>query len=649
MKTRGIEEIKQKLHTATGTARVSLLTEMCKCYWYSNPETALSYGSQALDLANTLGDKKGKSTALRVIGAVYQFQGNYPAALDYYHKSLVFSQAVQDMKGVAATYNNLANVFRLQGDYPLSLDHHFKALKIREDIQDEAGMAASLNNIANIYYFQNEWDKCLKYHERAREIREQLDDVWGLAASYSNMSAVFSKRDQMKKAVEYEETALSLRRSINDLQGAASSLQNLGNMYSESKDFEKGLQFQMESLAIREGMGLQDSISSSLLGISQTHFSMGKLEKALDFAERSYKISEQIGALSQMRSILEHLSRVTSAMENYKKAWEWQNRLIEVKDQLFSEDKNKQLATLETRYEMEKKEQEAEIYRLKNVELLQANQELEQYRNHLEDMVEERTREVQQKQDQLLHADRLASMGEMATGVAHELTQPLTIIRMQSELLYMEMADNESLLKMLPESLETIITQVERASQIASNMRDFSRRNVISGEMTNIQESLNKSIQFFHQQFKNRGIDLEMDIASDLPLVQIQSIRLEQIIINFLNNARYAVLQRSENQSDYQPVIKVNAGCTGQSEKIFIEVADNGIGMSESDRQQCLDPFFTTKLASEGTGLGLSIVQGIVSELEGCLKIETAVNEGTTMRVVLPLRNRMENLELLEV
>ncbi|MBC8479559.1 MAG: GHKL domain-containing protein, partial [FCB group bacterium] len=247
--------------------------------------------------------------------------------------------------------------------------------------------------------------------------------------------------------------------------------------------------------------------------------------------------------------------------------------------------------------------------------------------------------ELEEKQAQLIHSGRLASLGELAAGVAHELNQPLQIIMAQAEVLKIMMRKSNALDNDVKEDLDTIIEEVSRASEIISHMRDFSRLDYkVSGEV-DLTESIEKSLMFFRKQFKNHNIALTINYGDNLPGVELNPQRFEQVVVNFMSNARHAVNSRAgTEEASYQKEISINLYESRDQNALIFEVKDNGTGMTEEEKNHCTDPFYTTKEVSEGTGLGLSIVNGIVKEFNGHLEIESKLDIGTTMRVVIPLK-----------
>ncbi len=244
---------------------------------------------------------------------------------------------------------------------------------------------------------------------------------------------------------------------------------------------------------------------------------------------------------------------------------------------------------------------------------------------------------LRDKEAQLVHSGRLTAMGEMATGIAHELNQPLTVIRIRSQSLGMDVKKGAIVEERVARASEEITQQIDRATTIISHMSAFARIESRDSAMP-IDPAIpaEQSLLFFKEQFRIREIELELQIGSNLPLVRMHGNRFEQIVVNLLSNARYAVDKKKEDLAEYCKRIILRLFPEEERKKVVLEVEDNGIGMNQTELQSCLEPFFTTKEVGKGTGLGLHIVRGIVEELDGTVTVDSKEGAGTVVRVALP-------------
>ncbi len=267
----------------------------------------------------------------------------------------------------------------------------------------------------------------------------------------------------------------------------------------------------------------------------------------------------------------------------------------------------------------------------KNKKLRQANLQMR------EDMKKQRQMEKDlfAKQLELAHAGRLSSLGEMASGMAHEIHQPLTVIQLAAEGLLASPAVSSDLL--LKDSVKDILAQVIRTEKVLKNVRSFSRSDLDNLQLLDPCRPLTNSLSFFREQLRVNGIELHEDISDELPQIKTDLHKFEQILVNFLSNARYAVNKQADRaETGYQQLIWVRL-FQNSTKELVVEVEDNGIGMTPEVKERCLEPFYTTKEVNEGTGLGLSIAHGISRELGLTLEIDSEPGRGSVFRLLIPL------------
>ncbi len=246
--------------------------------------------------------------------------------------------------------------------------------------------------------------------------------------------------------------------------------------------------------------------------------------------------------------------------------------------------------------------------------------------------------QLQEKQKQLAHAGRLTAMGEMAAGIAHEINQPLCVIRGYLELLRSVLKDNSDLKeKKLENAFDISIASVEKASNIINHMRKFARVKNQEPKPIDMTVPLESALLFFHEQIRLHNIDLKKNYEENLPEVRLDPQRFEQIAVNFISNARFAVDKKSELKKEgYKKEVELTLYSIQDKKRVVFEIRDNGIGMSKKTMENCFEPFYTTKGVDEGTGLGLSIVRDIVHEFDGVLEIESKEGVGTVCKAIFP-------------
>ncbi|MFH1139750.1 MAG: ATP-binding protein [Pseudomonadota bacterium] len=242
-------------------------------------------------------------------------------------------------------------------------------------------------------------------------------------------------------------------------------------------------------------------------------------------------------------------------------------------------------------------------------------------------------------EQQLSQASKLATLGEMATGVAHELNQPLSVIKTVSSFFMRKIQKDEPLdLETLKVMLAKVDSNVDRATKIITHMRLFARKSEVRLVPIKVNEVLERAFDIFNQQLKVRGIEVVWDLDPDQPSIMADPDRLEQVFINLLINARDAIEQKWEGEDCRKGDKLITLKTASSSNKLLVLVRDTGVGVDESCKDKIFDPFFTTKEVGKGTGLGLSISYGIIKEHGGDIRVSTDESPGACFIIELPIK-----------
>jgi histidine kinase len=241
-------------------------------------------------------------------------------------------------------------------------------------------------------------------------------------------------------------------------------------------------------------------------------------------------------------------------------------------------------------------------------------------------------------EQQLIQASKMATLGEMATGVAHELNQPLSVIKTSSGFFMKKIRKKEPIKEEILYTLaEEIDRHVDRATKIINHMRQFGRMADVKMTAVQINDLLKKAFDLFSQQLKVRAIEVDWDLQEGLPDIQANSDRLEQVFINLLINARDAIEERWAGREFKPGDKKITLRTSTEKDQVRVEVTDTGNGIPASIAERIFEPFFTTKEVGKGTGLGLSISYSIVKEAGGDIRVSNRNRNGATFILTFPV------------
>jgi C4-dicarboxylate-specific signal transduction histidine kinase len=245
--------------------------------------------------------------------------------------------------------------------------------------------------------------------------------------------------------------------------------------------------------------------------------------------------------------------------------------------------------------------------------------------------VRRREQELREKQEQLVQAGKLATLGELTTGVAHELNNPLNNIGLfiGNAIDLIELGLEEANHERILHELHSALQQVRKATEIISHLRTFGRSTSVSYELVSIQSVVQRALSLTQEQLRMRQIEVQMRFPVDEVIVIGNAIQLEQVFINLLTNARDALASATRKV--------VTISCEVKEEVVELQVGDTGPGIPPGFEKRIFDPFFTTKEVGAGTGLGLSITYGIIKDHQGTITVHNRPDDGALFVIQFPL------------
>lgn len=245
--------------------------------------------------------------------------------------------------------------------------------------------------------------------------------------------------------------------------------------------------------------------------------------------------------------------------------------------------------------------------------------------------LEKKTAELQAMQETLVQSGKLAALGELAAGIAHELNQPLQGIRGYTQELQAGLQSPTAFTAgETSMALKEIISNVDKMAAIINYLRDFTRKSTEKYEWTDVHVAIEEALKMLSRQFTARGIEVTRNFSSTLPQVWGNPLQLEQVFINLATNARDAIEATGRGRGAIRITTRARGG--------FVEIAfqDDGVGMNAMTKSKAFNPFFTTKEVGKGMGLGLSLSYGILNKLQGSMVVESELGKGATFLVRVP-------------
>jgi signal transduction histidine kinase len=275
-------------------------------------------------------------------------------------------------------------------------------------------------------------------------------------------------------------------------------------------------------------------------------------------------------------------------------------------------------------------------------DITQHKKEEEEITRRLEQMVEERTRELKETHKKLLHQDKMASLGKLSASVVHEINNPIAGI-LNLIMLMKRMVAEDSIgtkeIDQFNQYLNLMETETRRTSRIVSNLLAFSRQSKIELKRINLNQLIEQILFLNSNLLKIAGVKVFTDLDPNLPDLVGSEDQLQQVFMNLVSNAAEAMEAKGGGQ------LKIETKYSLGEDKLQIDFKDTGIGIPEKNISKLFEPFFTTKKKGKGVGLGLSVAYGIIQEHGGSIYVISKEGKGTTFQVKFPLKRASEKLD----
>jgi signal transduction histidine kinase len=374
--------------------------------------------------------------------------------------------------------------------------------------------------------------------------------------------------------------------------------------------------------------------------------------KVIALLNHALQLGEEIKALDLLAKIHLGFYEACKQFNLHQEALTHIEIYISLYKQIHTDSLNQKIQHLEISHKVENAKNEAEIYRLRNVELAGLYEET----NRQKAAIQATLTELKETQSQLIQREKMASLGELTAGIAHEIQNPLNFVNNFSEV-NKELMEELKAERLKPKAerdeqaeavmIDDVIANSEkinhhgkRADAIVKGMLQHSRSSTGTKELTNINaladEYLRLAYYGLRAKDKSFNATLKTDYDESIGNINIIPQDIGRVLLNLINNAFYAVAEKKkQHNEEYEPVVSVTT--TKNNQQIEIAICDNGNGISQKIIDKIFQPFFTTKPTGQGTGLGLSLAYDIIKAHGGKLKVKTDEGEGARFIVQLPV------------
>jgi two-component system NtrC family sensor kinase len=629
-----IDSIKHQLNIASNdTSRVLIMSDLSFAYSFRNPDSSLIYANHAVELSEQINFPRGKIRALFSKGSVLETKGDMPEALE---------------SGFTAL-----NIARKRG------------------LQLETSMCLTL--IGNVFYDLNDFSRAIDFYNQATAINEAIRgkpgaEYWRIYTEV-NFGTTLMLNNQLDSSFVHLQK--SYTETLHDAGWHPVFLMFFGWLQFRMGKQDTGLNYLHQSIEIFENNRDPYSTSDACRIIARCFLDRNDLDSAIYYAEKALREARSIG---YQTSILYASNLLTEAYESrdVKQALYFRKVFDTTNDILYGPNKVKSLQKTLSEEQDRQRKAEAEriawqnrlkeyafiaglviilliafIFYRNNLQKKKANILLQQQKEKVEITLVE----LKSTQAQLIQSEKMASLGELTAGIAHEIQNPLNFVNNFSEVnkeLIAEMKNEidtgnlneaKTIAKDVEDNEEKIIFHGRRADAIVKGMLMHSRRSSGVKEPTDLNALADEYFRLAYHGLRAKDKEfnatMKTDFDNSIGKINIIPQDIGRVLLNLYNNAFYAVTEKKKSaDANYEPTVSVSTKKSGN--QISISVRDNGNGIPQKVLDKIFQPFFTTKPTGEGTGLGLSLSYDIVKAHGGEISVNTREGEFTEFVVHLP-------------
>jgi two-component system NtrC family sensor kinase len=649
LKKRDVDSLTLFLNkTVNDTVRMSLCRDLSFYYQEIDRDSSLRYAERLLTLAKKNKQRLWEATAYWYEGYVLNMMDNYPKSFQAFDESLK----------IAEDESSEQNIWHISS---FILDQNPKRARLNV-------LSNIIADLANLHGATNDKVKMMRSFDRAIYLANSNRDSVTLSFAYMNLGSKFMIAENFDSALYFSVKALQCIKSSGYRKYESEVLRTIGAIFSARKNPDSALFYFKKALQVSISQKVLASLA--LYHLSTFFLQNNQPDSAVYYAHQAVNYFSVINSKRGVMHTYKHLANIYSRQKKTDSAWHYMSLAVPLNDSLV-EARISNLTKYQTlSYDREIKLQQLENEKAENISkiktygmlavasvfllitfILYRNNKQKQKANKI---LEQTLTNLKSTQSQLIQSEKMASLGELTAGIAHEIQNPLNFVNNFSEV-NKELADElaqeiekgnylvaKTLAKDIKENEGKINHHGKRADSIVKGMLQHSRKSNDQKELTDLNvlcdEYLRLAYHGLRAKDKSFNAKFETDFDTTLPKINVVPQDIGRVILNLITNAFYAVNENKKlHPSGYESLVKISTKSLG--DKIQIVVTDNGPGIPEKIKDKIFHPFFTTKPTGQGTGLGLSLSYDIVKAHAGEIKMETKEGEGSTFIMKLPLTN----------
>ena len=645
-----------------------------------NHVNSLKYYQTSLSIYKQLNDIFFTGLITYNIGLIQRYMGNYGDALESHVKTLQLGKQINNNELITQALLGNGFDYMLVKNYPEALKNQREALEIFTTINDSVGISNVYYDMGVTHLWSGNLDEALVNHTKGLEIRKKLTNYGDIANSYNFISSIYRKQGKYAEALSSSLESVKYAELYGDSGYMIDSYTAVADFSLIIKAYKKANEYYNKALLVSRKIKNLNYEARALNGIAEIYLLQNNNAKGIELLNEAANIAPASN-YKPRQTIFKDLAAAYVKINDYKNAYANEVKYKQMSDSITAAEKIEKITSVTNQLAFENKQalqkvntdkqlsiNQAEIKRQKLVKnisiaglMLGVIFSLIFYKRFIEkkklnDALGDTLNNLQATQSQLVQAEKMASLGELTAGIAHEIQNPLNFVTNFSEVnkdLIAEMKQeiekgNTSgaieIANDIGDNEEKIIFHGKRADAIVKGMLQHSRNSSGQIEPTDVNaladEFLRLSYHGLRAKDKSFNALMKTDFDNSIGKINIIPQDIGRVILNLITNAFHAVTEKKKllhatvPNVIYEPTVFISTKKINKT--VIISIRDNGNGIPQAVRDKIFQPFFTTKPSGQGTGLGLSLSYDIVKAHGGELKVETKEGEGSEFIIQIP-------------
>jgi len=608
-------------HRAGSREHVDVLVDLAWEIGLSDEQRSKALTRSAEEIVKNIRYRRGKAYCIRNNSYFNLISSNLEKALREIRQALATFQKLGDERGEATAIDIHALIFWRLGDFDKALEFAFSGLQLNQKIADARGEAWALHNIAAIYFGVGDKTKAIEYYKKADKIFLEIQYISGRSQILAGLGAVYKSQGELEKALKCYKESMQISQELNIQIGISRAYNEMGSIFQQQGKINRARTYYRRSLDLYEQFDYKEQKAHTLYNLSTLCRLEKNIPSALNLLHEALALMRHSEAKPTVMLIHKELSEIYESLGDHRQALKHFQIFHKLREKVFNEQIINSVKNLQIRSEVEVAEKEAEIHRLKYTELAKM-------------------------QSQLIQSEKMALLGKLIAGLAHEMNTPVGVIKSNMNIArrgLLQLGEDlknsgffddqvysqkiERTIKILESNHNITLDAGNKITSLIENLKNFARLDEADIQLVDINDLIQTTLELFSPE-PTLNLEIKQELNS-LPQIRCKPRELNQVFMTILINASEAIETKGT----------ITVSTIADDRYIHIKISDSGRGIPPDQLKNIFDIGFSTKDAKVKFNVGLANSYNIIQQHGGEIGATSKVGTGSEFWIKLPLKS----------